>query len=269
MPSQFDPDDQQALARAEHLLERVSLSQRLVEYLGRPVDFAITRLPAPVRRQADAAAYRAMQGATEAACRSLGSKGGAWKKLHICAVVGAGAAGGFFGLPGLAVELPVSTMLILRSVAQIAREQGEDLATPESRLACLEVFALGGNARQGEAASSLYLNTRLLLAQNLRLAAAWLAGEAAGLKVSPALLALTRSIATRFSLVVEEKLLAGALPLVGAAGGAVVNGLFISLFQEKAQGHFIYRRLERAHGAQAVAEAYSLIRTGHPTPGRQ
>ncbi len=269
MPPRLGPEDIQALARAERLLERESFSQRLVEYVGRPVDFVIARLPAGVRGKVDAAAYRAMRGAAVVACRSLGSRGGTWNRLHACAVVGAGAVGGLFGLPGLAVELPISTSLILRSVAQIARAQGEDLSAPDSRLACLEVFALGGDARKGEGVASQYLNTRLLLAQNLRLAAAWLAGDAAGLKASPALVTLIRSIAARFSLVVEEKLLAGALPLLGAAGGAAVNGLFIGLYQDKAEGHFIYRRLEREFGAQAVAEAYSRIRAGHQAPERE
>jgi hypothetical protein len=55
-----------------------------------------------------------------------------------------GAAGGFFGFPGLAVDVPVSTLLIMRSIAEIARANGEDLASDEGKRACLEVIALGG-----------------------------------------------------------------------------------------------------------------------------
>ena len=55
-----------------------------------------------------------------------------------------GAIGGAFGFAALAVELPISTTILLRSIAEIARAEGEDLSRPEARLACLEVFALGG-----------------------------------------------------------------------------------------------------------------------------
>jgi hypothetical protein len=55
-----------------------------------------------------------------------------------------GALGGFWGLPGLLVELPVSTILMLRAIAAVARKEGEDLETAEARWACLEVFTLGG-----------------------------------------------------------------------------------------------------------------------------
>jgi len=43
------------------------------------------------------------------------------------------------------VELPISTAMMLRSIADIAHSQGEDLEDMEARLSCLEVFALGGS----------------------------------------------------------------------------------------------------------------------------
>ena len=53
----------------------------------------------------------------------------------------------FFSLPGLAIELPISTIIMLRSIADIARSEDEDLRTIEAQLACLEVFALGGRKK--------------------------------------------------------------------------------------------------------------------------
>jgi hypothetical protein len=35
---------------------------------------------------------------------------------------------------------------MLRSIADIARSEGEDLADPETALVCAELFALGGHA---------------------------------------------------------------------------------------------------------------------------
>jgi hypothetical protein len=65
-----------------------------------------------------------------------------------------GAVGGFFGLPGFIVELPISTTLMLRSIADIARGKEEDLSSMDAHLACLTVFALGGRSRGDNAAET-------------------------------------------------------------------------------------------------------------------
>jgi len=57
------------------------------------------------------------------------------------------AVGGFFGLPGLIFELPISTTLMLRSIADIARSEGENLSSLDTHLACNHCFALGGRSR--------------------------------------------------------------------------------------------------------------------------
>jgi hypothetical protein len=59
--------------------------------------------------------------------------------------------------------------------------------------------------------------------------------------------------------VVSEKVAAEAVPIVGAAGGAVINLLFIDHFQNMARGHFIVRRLERAYGAELVRAEYDRL----------
>jgi hypothetical protein len=49
------------------------------------------------------------------------------------------------------------------------------------------------------------------------------------------------------------------VPVVGAAGGATVNVLFITHFQAMAGGHFTVRRLERKYGAELVQARYRLL----------
>ena len=71
--------------------------------------------------------------------------------LHRALATASGAAGGTFGLAALPVELPVSTVIMLRSIADIARSEGEDLSDPEAALSCVEVFALGGRAGSADA----------------------------------------------------------------------------------------------------------------------
>ena len=46
-------------------------------------------------------------------------------------------------------DIPLTTGLMLRSIAGIARGFGEDPSTEEGRRACLEVFALGTDGTAG------------------------------------------------------------------------------------------------------------------------
>ena len=66
-------------------------------------------------------------------------------------------------------------------------------------------------------------------------------------------------IGARFGIVVSEKAAAQAIPIIGAAGGALINTIFISHYQDMARGHFAVRRLERKYGPQAVREEYALV----------
>ena len=170
--------------------------------------------------------------------------------------VGAGAAGGFLGLAGLAAELPFTTATILRSIADIARSEGESPHDLDTRLACIEVLALGGSSPGDDGAESGYFATRATLAQQVSLVSRHLAAHGVSGKGSPAVLRLIQSIASRFSVPVTQKALAEAVPIVGAASGAALNWIFMTHFQRMAEGHFIVRRLERVYGAAVVRKAY-------------
>lgn len=66
----------------------------------------------------------------------LGDRGSRWF------AAASGAVTGFTGIAGFLPDVTVVTLLIMRRIAMIAVEEGEDLSTPEARAACLEVFAL-------------------------------------------------------------------------------------------------------------------------------
>jgi hypothetical protein len=76
---------------------------------------------------------------------------------------------------------------------------------------------------------------------------------------APAIVRLITQISSRFGVEVSEKAAAQAMPIIGAAGGALVNVLFIDHFQDMARGHFIVRRLERLHGSDMVRAAYDTL----------
>jgi EcsC protein family len=257
------------LELAARLLEHPGLPMRIANKLGAPVEWAVGRLPAGVLM----ASHRAVEVALRVALSTLaGNQAGVSRDLwHKLAVGATGAAGGAFGLAGLAIELPLTTTVILRSVADIARSKGEALADIDTRLACLQVLALGGRTQGDDNVDSAFIAARVALADAVAMAGQALAGQAAGGIVASAMGRLVALIAKRFGLQVSHKLAAQALPVIGAAGGAVVNVLFIDHFQDMARGYFTVRRLERRWGTEAVELAYrervQAWRGGRPPEG--
>ncbi len=179
--------------------------------------------------------------------------------LHKLVVAGTGAGGGAFGLASLPVELPISTLIMLRSIADVARSQGERIKSPETKLACLEVFALGGRSQADDAAETGYFAVRAALAPAISEAARHIAERGLAQEGAPAIVRFIAQVSSRFGVVVSEKVAAQAVPIIGAAGGAVVNLVFIDHYQDIARGHFTVRRLERKYTPEAVQEAYENL----------
>jgi hypothetical protein len=177
------------LGKAVGLLESPSLIAKLSGFIGMPIELVLRRLPSGAADRVRAAAHRSLRAAFEMAIKTMGKPRA--KAPHTVAhkiVAGAaGAAGGAFGLPALAVELPITTTIILRSVADIARNQGEDLSSIEARLACLEVFAHGGRSRADDSAESGYFAVRAALAQAVSEAATYVSRKAVVEEGAPAL----------------------------------------------------------------------------------
>ncbi|HEY2774479.1 MAG TPA: EcsC family protein [Candidatus Binatia bacterium] len=249
--------DEQDLRYAKDLLEHPSLAARIANSLGKPIEQGISMLPTGAGELIATATRKSLDTALSFALASMDERrrdSVDWS--HKLAVAMTGAAGGMFGLAALAVELPLSTTIMLRSIADVARSEGEQIKSAESKLACIEVFALGGYLPSDDAAESAYFAVRLALAKTLADAAEHLAGRGVTGSGVPAVVRFVSQVATRFGVPVSEKLVAQSLPVVGAAGGAVLNTLFIDHFQDMARGHFIVRRLERSYGRETVRVAY-------------
>jgi hypothetical protein len=260
---EFSPEDWAALRAAVKSLESQSLATSLSRALGRRMKRVIAFAPPGLGAPIASAVNIALKAALRTAIATLRGGGGASQASkpsnlsHRAVAALSGAAGGAFGLAALPIELPISTGLMLRSIAEIARAEGEDLSSPEAALACIEVFALGGQA--GESWESGYLAVRAVLAQAVGSAAAYLAGRGLIEESAPALVRYLSLVATRFGATITQKIAAQSAPVLGAAGGAAVNYLFMEHFQRLAKGHFIVRRLERRYGAEPIQAAYRQI----------
>jgi len=255
------PEDLAELRHAKDLLEHPSLSAKITGVIGAPIEKGFELLPARWSEAVTQASRAALERVLDLSLMTMGDHKArpSANLFHRVMVAATGAGGGAFGLAALPLELPVSTTIMLRSIVDIARSEGEQIRSVETRLACIEVFALGSRAKSDNAAETGYFAVRAALARSVSEAAQFVAERGLMREGAPAIARLIGEIASRFSVNVSQKVAAQAVPIVGAAGGAMVNLIFIDHFQDVARGHFIVRRLERKYGSEAVRAAYAEL----------
>jgi hypothetical protein len=242
----LSPAHRRALRTAFFLLEQPDFAGRLGEFAGRPASRVLRMAPPAFEARFTRAAEAALQSALAIAVRSLDDRPG--RRSSSLALAGAGGAvSGFFGASALALELPITTTLILRAIAEVARRHGEDLSRLEARMECVSVLGLSA----GRGSKINYFAARAALSR-LVSDASILMVERGGAAAAPALSALASAIAPRLGVVMSERAAASALPILGAVGGATLNLLFVRHFQRAAHGHFTIRRLERLYGAEVI-----------------
>jgi hypothetical protein len=151
-----------------------------------------------------------------------------WLWFNKVMTIATGATSGFFGLPGALVDLPLTTFVIMRSIAEIARANGEDLDTDDAKRACLQVLAFGGPGSNDHDFDIGYWTTRATLTHG-------------------AMKLLIKAVSARFGAVVSEKVIAQATPIAGAFAGGALNYVFMDYYQQMARVHFTLRKLERRY----------------------
>ncbi|WP_249158052.1 EcsC family protein [Bradyrhizobium sp. U87765 SZCCT0048] len=252
--------DRAALQLAVKNLENPNFAARLADYAGVPVNRVLGLLPSAANRQIGALVRSAVMKGLDVAIETLEDEPppapATWFSSFLAGVTG--GVSGLFGFAALPVELPLTTTFMLRAIASIAQHEGEDLSRIEARLACLEVFAFGAKRDAGKVDVGYYA-ARALIGKYTNDVAAMVVERGAVDASAPVVTSLVSEIVSRFGLVVSDKVAAGALPILGAVGGATVNVIFMDHFQRIAQGHFTLRRLERAYGASQVRAHYAAL----------
>ena len=142
---------------------------------------------------------------------------------------------------GLLPDIGFTTMAIMREIARIAREEGEDLSTPDARRACLEVFALKPVSLASTESELGYFSARAVL------------------RGRPVVMLLSE-VASHYGLALSRKVALQMMPIAGALCGASLNAAFLAHYRSLARAHFTIRRLERQHGGE-VREAVESIRS--------
>jgi EcsC protein family len=260
------------LKKAVALLQSPSVIARISNLIGSPLESATKKLPKAVTEKMNGAVEAALQKAAEAALWSLDNKpntpASTVQNKLLSAV--SGAVGGAFGFTSLFIELPVSTTIMMRSVADIARSEGFDLSELSTKQACIEVFAMGGNDKADDATEIGYYVTRGFTTEAMKQLSKELAalaaknGTAALNKITATqagkwLAALIEKVAARFGVVISTKFAAQAVPIIGAVTGATLNTLFTDYYQDVAKGHFTVKRLENKYGFEEIKKEYEEL----------
>lgn len=255
------------IQEAKKFLENPSLLISLANAAGQPLEKLQEKLPGalqkPVARASEKAIYKALEWALSTSKKTVEKQAENFLQqsqkntlnIYTNTVLSAasGAVGGFFGPLMLLLELPVSTTLIMRTIAQNAQNFGFDPNQSDIKAECLFVFTLGSpRSAHDDQMNSSYLSSRIAFSQIMREIGTSLA-EKAGASVFAKLVS---KVATRFELAVSRKIVAQAIPIIGAAGGAAINIAFTDYFGRAAKYHFGLKALEDKYGKDYINGLY-------------
>jgi len=238
-----------AMARRQRRANGVLMTA--INYIGGQVEDGLKVLPKGARDRVEAATRVALAQCYAGASRSRSGRLDALvttDRAHKILAAVSGAIGGLGGLPTALLELPVATMVIFRAVQGVAAHHGEDPASEETRLQCLQVFGAGGPGVADDGVDTSFIGARLGLS-------------------GAALNAMIARVAPRFAAVLGQKLAGQAVPVLGAVAGAGTNLAFTDYYAELAHVHFGLRRLARLHGEDAVLAAFHQTLVGKASGG--
>ena len=266
----FTAEETRFLREAAAYLEHPGFVLRAANLVGMPAEGILNALPARAQALISDVTTAALDRSLDWAVRSLPRDEARslkrWRMpggqhFHTAMTATTGAVGGLFGLIGAGLEIPATTTLMLRSIAEIAAKNESQLDDPAVRLQCIAVFSFGSPSL--EKMESAYVSSRLGMSLAMRDAANYLArhsadeiGTALSRKGAPVLVRFLHKVASRFKIVITQKLAAQAVPIAGAAMGSLINAAFMDHFNRVANFHFGIVRLERQYGQEAVQTAY-------------
>jgi hypothetical protein len=246
-----DAEIQELISIADQYAEASGLVIKLASWAGDKAHGLVAKAPPDWQKRIEDATDLALRSSYAAAfatqpdsgSNAYLSKAFSWaqgERWHQVAAAVTGALGGLGGVASTMVDLPVTTTLILRSVQEIAAGYGEDISEEAVRVQCLAVFGFGGPLADDDAAETGLFASRMAFS-------------------GKALAETLKLILPRFGLLVTEKILAQATPLLGAAAGGIINSVFAGYYQSMAHVHFRLRKLESDHDHEQVKACFERI----------
>ncbi|MEM7180261.1 MAG: EcsC family protein [Spirochaetota bacterium] len=254
------PLDLVKIMDAKKLLENNSFAFKVGNFFGHSITAMGRVLPESVRKKSMEATIQALEKSWEYSLKTMSEpdQPPAPNHRHTAYALVSGAIGGV-GVITLFIELPITTIIMVRSIADIARSFGENYHEIGTKYACLEVFAFGDDVLDEETGDVGYYATRAALTNSFEDSSIYIAQKGVAGMGAPLIAQIITKIAIHYQRVIAVALTTKLVPIVGAIMGASINYLFIEHFQEKAMGHFTIRQMERKYGFQAVKQAYGKL----------
>ncbi len=251
------------LKKARKLLEKESSAIRLVNLFGDAAEDIARHFPEKWKKQMEQTCIVTLEKSWEFSVTTMSGPDipPESETRHRTYAMVSGAIGGA-GIISLFAEIPVTGLIMIRSVADIAKSEGEDFRDFETKIACLQSFALSGDIKDIHTGESGYYASRDLLEKPLDESARYIAKKGLAGIGAPFSAQLAAKLAAKYQAIISAKAAANLIPLAGAIAGLSVNIIFINYFMEKAQGHFIIRRLEKKYGKDEVRQLYKIAETG-------
>jgi len=262
-----NPNDYKALQQAVILMDSPSITSKLADLLGTPVEAVLRRLSKSNQEKVGQVVTSALHKAADAALWTMQDKpgSGASTVMHKLGAAASGAVGGFFGFSTVLVEVPLAITIMMRAVADVARSEGFSLADLQTRAQCVQIFGMesGSTGTPGHQ----YYAMKELLKQIIGMTAAEVTANisAKGINGTTAqeaaslLAKLIEAVAARFGVVITEKVAAQIVPVLGALAGATINTLFTDHYQDMSKAVFTIRRLENKYGEEQIKVAMSAM----------
>ena len=209
----------------------------LVNRLGGSLESQMAMIPASYRARLEAVVARALE-----ASYGLAGQGARLPDMGprgpLIAAMASGAAGGAGGLMTSMAELPVTITVILHAIQREAAAAGYDPRTDWVRAECLRVFGAGSPLAQDDGINTSFLSARLTI-------------------TGPALQKIIATVAPKLAAALGQKLMAQAVPVIGAVAGAGLNAAFVNYYAEIARIRFALFRLSEVHGVEPVLAAFA------------
>ena len=253
-------EDELLLGNAKKKMEDVGWAMVGLNKFGNKIEDGLKLLPKKQQEWLQKLSYKVLHTVVKSnlfSMKNYKNKKRPWNITYKALVTSSGALGGAFGATAFAVDLGITTKLMMRSIMDIARSEGEDISQLDTQLACLQVFALGGKSKHDDGMETGYYASRIAVSSGVKGGTKALEGLLRG-SANP-IMQFIATVASRFSIQVSEKFVAQAVPILGAAGGATINLAFMHHFQNMAQAHFAIRRLERIYGAEVIEKEYNAL----------
>jgi len=257
--------DLTALRSAVAALEHPTLAARLGNMIGKPIELIGAALPASAAQAISAATSKALEIALQVALRTMqGTRGLRYHNGFISywprRPVPRAAPWVWRAFPSSFPSRPSSCC-----------DRSQRLRAAKARIcpirkqhcrACRSLHWAGEPARTTFLKADI-LPSRAMLAKSVSQAARFVIERGAMEESAPILVRFIAQVASRFGLVVTQKVAAQTIPLLGGLGGAAVNYAFIEHFQGVARAHFTVRRLERIYGSEIVRQEYERFAQSH------